>query len=52
MNYQAVFDFIESYSFDVLLCEYNDLFGPTHPELGCIIYIWYFVRKFKGIFKS
>jgi hypothetical protein len=50
--YREVFDFIEYYSIDVLLCEYNDLFGPTQPELGFIIYIWYFIRKFKGIFRN
>jgi hypothetical protein len=49
--YTAVFDFIEYYFNEVQLCELNDLFGPTHPELGFIIYIWYFVRKFKGIFR-
>jgi len=52
MNYTEIFDLIKYYYDNVLLCEYNDLFGPTHPELGCIIYIWYFIRKFKGIFRS
>lgn len=52
MDYTAIFDYIEYYSKEILYCQYNDLFGPTQPELGCIIYIWYFIRKFKGIFRS
>jgi len=49
--YTTVFDFIEYYTTEIKHCEFNDLFGPTLPELGFIIYIWYFVRKFKGFFR-
>lgn len=43
-----VFDFIEYYSIKIMFYGLNDLFGPTHPELGIIIYICYFFQKYKG----
>ena len=49
--YTAVFDYIEYITNQAKLCELNDLFGPTLPEFGFIIYIWYFIRKFKGFFR-
>lgn len=51
MYYTEIFDFIEYCTKEVKLSEFSDLFGFTLPEFGYIIYIWYFVRKFKGLFR-
>lgn len=47
----SIFDFIQYYSIEVTYCDYNDLFGPTHPELGFIIYTCYFFSKKTKLFK-
>lgn len=49
--YKIILDFIESYTRDFEHLRLNDLFGPTHPELGFIIYLCYCFQKFKGFFR-
>jgi len=43
-----IFEFFDYYTKDIIdLYELNDLFGPTHPELGVIFYICYIIQKHK-----
>lgn len=43
-----IFDFIDYFSNDIIgLYQLNDLFGPTHPELGLIFYVSYIIQKYK-----
>lgn len=43
-----ILNFIDYFSKDIIgLYELNDLFGPTHPELGIIFYVCYIIQKQK-----